>query len=119
MGTSIYDFKPPWSSVKLEPTPTHTRLHIWQDGGKAGVLTIDSDAEKVEQALDTFRGKEIAQISAARQGPVIFHIAKSRTRYVMTEYGEIFLLETLFEKYLKDDNIGYNPIPETEADWFV
>ena len=119
MGTSIYDFKPPWSSVKLDPTPTHTRLHIWQDGGKAGVLIIDADPEKVWQALDTFRGQEIAKISVAQQGPVLFHIAKSRTRYVITENQDILLFETLFEKYPKDDNLGYNPIPETETDWFA
>jgi hypothetical protein len=40
------------SSVRIEPTPGHDLVHVWNRGGKAGTLIVETgDGEQVARLL--------------------------------------------------------------------
>lgn len=44
--------RPIISSVQVEEGPSHDRVHVWNRGGKAGVLTVEKgDGEDIAKKL--------------------------------------------------------------------
>ena len=53
MSTSYYPIREPWTSVKIvKQTPSHISFTVFQDGGMAGMLTVE--ASVAEEAMRAF-----------------------------------------------------------------
>ena len=87
MSTTYYELKAPWSHIRWEDAESHVYLTLWQDGGRAGYLTVEAAAART--AVLSFAGEEVC-VKSAYAGGTQLHIEREpKSDTIIDEYGRI------------------------------
>ena len=96
MSTTFYELREPWSSIRVEETPGHARITLWNDGGLAGTLTVK--IEDLGPALGSFRGDDFMVRSSRTYRLMRSENPLPRSRKLICEYNEIHDAESMVER---------------------
>ena len=105
MSTSYTELKAPWSSIGVDDNGTHARIHVWNDGKKAGELVVAS-ADRGD-AVRSFVGMEglgnsygcNATTRSRSSGMSVSIHQRPRSRVVVSDYGEVIDWDQLLDEY--------------------
>jgi len=105
MSTALFEMKEPWSSIRIESEdPGHTRISVWQDGGHAGTLTVNTE-KKMEAIHSFFNMNDFGCRTGLAAGTYLAINREPRSKIIMTEYSELLDWESFNSKYPR------SPIP--------
>jgi len=94
MSTYWYPFRKTISSVRLEKTPGHDILHVWQRGGKCGSLTLDQGTGEAisELFIDSLPAFHVWNDAGTVKIKKCEGYRPEST-YLMSEYGDLLRIE--------------------------
>ena len=96
MGTEFSEIARPWSSLRYSTNGHHHRLTFFIAGKQSGELVFGPEQEEeLREAIYLQQGDTVAKQSSTKDGLIITHFKKPRTRQVISEYGEILSVEEI------------------------
>ena len=110
MSTHYHKLSDCWSSIRIENVHNHTKVKIWQRGGLAGDLVLDS-----EYASDClrcfFEGDSSLQTSSKQHGLLLIHLTpnelyEERDQF-LSEYCELLTYHEIWDS--SNDHVVINP----------
>ena len=104
MSTYYYDLKAPWSRIEVEQSPEQCVIRLWDNQMlQAGVLTLSAEDGR-EAIYNFFRDEAAYQTYVDDGGTVLLELRRSRTRTLLSEYGEVVTREEIEKKCYRRDN---------------
>ena len=104
MSTYYYDLKTPWSRIEVEQNPERYVIRLWDSQMlQAGVLTLSTEDGR-EAIYNFFRDEAAYQTYVDDGGTVLLELRRSRTRTLLSEYGEVVTREEIEKKCYRRDN---------------
>ena len=107
MSNTHYEPAFPVSSIMVEESPCHARIHVWIKGKKAGELCVGIE-ELPDVIYNLFRGDQVVNVFSGGKkfGPMIDYIREPRGNCLIDEYAVVVNWDELRVKYpmVKWDN---------------
>ena len=104
MSTYYYDLKKPWSRIEVDQNPEHYAIRLWDSQMlQAGVLTLSVEDGR-EAIYNFFRDEAAYQTYVDDGGTVLLELRRSRTRTLLSEYGEVVTREEIAKNCYRRDN---------------
>ena len=104
MSTYYYDLKAPWSRIEVDQNSDQYVIRLWDSQMlQAGMLTLSTEDGR-EAIYNFFRDEAAYQTYVDGGGTVLFELRKTRTRTLLSEYGEVVTREEIEKNCYRRDN---------------
>ena len=104
MSTYYYDLKIPWSRIEVDESQERYVIRLWDSQMvQAGALTLTVEDGR-EAIYNFFRDEAAYQTYVDDGGTVLLELRRSRTRTLLSEYGEVVTREEIAKKCYRRDN---------------